>query len=139
MCKDNAMNILIVDGMGGGLGKAIIEHIKPIIATKNGMITAVGTNSAATAAMIKAGANIAATGENAVVYNASKANYIVGAIGIISTNAMHGEVTAKMAGAITASPAHKVLIPIDKCNITIVGVKSNAMSDYLSEITNILK
>ena len=130
------MNILVIDGMGGGLGKAIIEHIKPFV---NAQIIAVGTNSAATSAMLKAGANIAATGENAVIYNAVKADYIIGALGIISTNSMHGEITAKMAEAITSSPAHKILIPIDKCNITVLGTKSSSIADYLSEITTIIK
>jgi len=128
------MNILIIDGMGGGLGKTIIEHIKPIAEARNATITAVGTNSVATAAMLKAGANVAATGENAVVYNAAKADYIVGAIGIIATNAMNGEVTGKMAAAITASAAHKILVPVDKCSITVLGKHHGNIAEYLSDI-----
>ncbi|MCL2753120.1 MAG: DUF3842 family protein [Defluviitaleaceae bacterium] len=133
------MNVLIIDGMGGGLGKAVIEHIAPMLHTKQATITAVGTNSAATSAMLKAGANIAATGENAVIYNAAKADYILGAIGIIATNAMHGEVTAKMAEAITASNAHKILIPVDKCSITVLGAKQSTLAEYLLEIIRYLK
>ena len=132
------MNILVVDGMGGGLGKAVIEHIKTIVLEKNATIIAVGTNSFATAAMLKAGANTAATGENAVAYNAAKADFIIGAIGIIAANAMHGEVTAKMAEAITTSRAHKILIPIDKCNITVLGAKSANIGEYLADIAKII-
>jgi hypothetical protein len=66
------MNILVIDGMGGGIGRSIIEHIKSEL--NGAKITAVGTNSIATSAMIKAGANYGATGENAVIFNCTKAD-----------------------------------------------------------------
>lgn len=125
------MNILVIDGMGGGIGKAIIEQMKNSL--KDAAITAVGTNSVATSVMLKAGAHNAATGENAVVYNASKADYIIGVIGIIAANSMHGEVSPKMAQAISESNAHKILIPIDKCNITVAGVSSAPIQTYINE------
>ena len=130
------MNILVIDGMGGGIGKAIIEQIKNVF--DSAVITAVGTNSIATSTMLKAGAHNAATGENAVVYNAAKSDYIIGVIGIIAANAMHGEISPKMANAVSSSPAHKILIPIDKCNITVAGVGSAPIQSYISEITKTL-
>ena len=126
------MNIVIIDGMGGGIGKAVIEHIKKELTDVK--ITAVGTNSIATAAMIKAGANYGATGENAVVFNCTKADFIIGAIGIMFANAMHGEISPKMAEAISSSPARKILVPIDKCNVTILGVADKPIQSYISEI-----
>jgi len=114
------MNILVIDGMGGGIGKSVIEHIKTELA--DAVITAVGTNSAATSAMLKAGADYGATGENAVVFNCTKADFIIGVTGIIFANAMHGEISPKMAQAVSSSPAHKILLPLDKCNVTILGV-----------------
>jgi len=125
------MNILIIDGMGGGIGKAVIEQINNI--KIDAAITAVGTNSVATSAMLKAGAHNAATGENAVIYNASKADYIIGVIGIIAANSMHGEISPKMAQAISESTAHKILIPINKCNITVAGVRPEPMLTYINE------
>jgi hypothetical protein len=122
------VNILVIDGMGGGIGKAVIRQIKD--SAPDAVITAVGTNSIATSAMLKAGAHFAATGENAVVYNASKADYIIGVIGIIVANSMHGEVSPKMALAVSSSPAHKILIPIDKCNVTVADIDS--VVDFLS-------
>ena len=130
------MNVLVIDGMGGGIGKVIIEQIKN--AFGGAVITAVGTNSIATAAMLKAGAHNAATGENAVIYNAAKSEYIIGVIGIIAADAMHGEVSPKMAAAVSSSPAHKILIPIDKCNITVTGVNPAPIQVYISEIIKTL-
>jgi len=131
------MNILIIDGMGGGIGKSIIEHIKSEFADV--VITAVGTNSIATSAMLKAGADYGATGENAVVFNCTKADLIIGVTGIIFANAMHGEISPKMAEAVSSSSAHKILLPIDKCNVTIVGVDNRPIQSYINEISVILK
>ena len=121
--------------MGGGIGKSVIEHIKS--GGIDAEITAVGTNSAATAAMLKAGANNCATGENAVVYNCAKADYIIGVIGIVFANSMHGEISPKMAEAISSSAAHKVLIPYDKCSVTVLGLDEKPIQARISEINKI--
>jgi hypothetical protein len=126
------MNILVIDGMGGGIGKAVIEQISS--AVDDAVITAVGTNSAATSAMLKAGAHNAATGENAVIFNAAKADYIIGVMGIVIANSMHGEISPQMAAAASSSRAHKILIPIDKCNVTVAGVGSAPIQTYIGEI-----
>jgi hypothetical protein len=131
------MNILVIDGMGGGIGAAIIEHIKSEFDTVE--ITAVGTNSIATSAMIKAGADHGATGENAVIFNCAKADFIVGVIGIVFANAMHGEISPKMAEAVSSSPAHKILLPTDKCNVTVVGLDSKPIQLYTHKVAKILK
>jgi len=126
------LNILVIDGMGGGIGKAIIEHIKSEI--PNAIITAVGTNSIATSAMLKAGANNGATGENAVVFNCIKADFIIGVTGIIFANSMHGEISPAMAAAVSSSSAHKILLPIDKCSVTVLGVAEKPLQSYINEI-----
>jgi len=131
------MNILVIDGMGGGIGKTIIEHIKDQFAGVK--ITAVGTNSIATSAMLKAGANYGATGENAVIYNCAKADIIIGAIGIVLANSLHGEISPRMAEAVSSSPAHKILMPIDKCNVTVLGVGDNPIQSYMGEIVKKIK
>jgi len=129
-----SVNVLIIDGMGGGIGKAIIEHIK--IGVPNAIITAVGTNSIATSAMLKAGAHHVATGENAVIFNAAKADYIIGVVGIIAANSLHGEISPKMAEAVSSSAAHKILIPMDRCNITVVGANAAPIQAHINEIIN---
>ena len=126
------MNILVIDGMGGGIGRAVIEHLSAI--SGNVTITAVGTNSIATSAMLKAGATYGATGENAVVYNAAKADYIIGVMGIVFANSLHGEISPQMAAAISASPAHKILIPTDKCNVTVLGTEGKPIQALLDQL-----
>lgn len=126
------MKILVIDGMGGGIGKSIIEHIKKELADAE--VMAVGTNSIATSAMLKAGADNGATGENAVVYNCHKADYIIGVMGIALANSMHGEISPRMAEAVSSSPAHKILIPMDKCDITVMGVAQKPVQMYINDI-----
>ncbi|MCL2851937.1 MAG: DUF3842 family protein [Defluviitaleaceae bacterium] len=131
------MNILVIDGMGGGIGKSIIEHIRSEFADAE--ITAVGTNSTATSVMLKAGATNGATGENAVVFNCTKADYIIGVIGILIANSMHGEVSLKMAEAVSMSAAHKMLIPVEKCGVTVLGLAERSIQTYIDQINKILK
>jgi len=121
-----------MDGMGGGIGKSIIERVKTEL--PDVCVIAVGTNSIATSVMLKAGADIGATGENAVAYNAARVEYIVGELGIAFANSMHGEVSPRMAEAITMSPAHKILIPIDKCNVTVTGAEAATVQACIAEV-----
>ncbi len=124
------MRIAVIDGQGGGIGKTIVEKLRRELPEDIDII-ALGTNSMATAFMIKAGANEGATGENAIVRNASKVDVILGAIGIIAANSMLGELTPLMAEAIAESPAKKVLLPLNRCNIEIVGVDKSEPMPHL--------
>ena len=132
---------MVVDGQGGGLGKSLIEQIKKDAALTDCEITAVGTNSAATSAMLKAGADIAATGENAAVYNTKKADIIAGAVGICFANSMRGEISPSIANAVCESDAVKILIPVpmSKCNINIMGVSEKPMAQYITEAVEKIK
>ncbi|MDR2939839.1 MAG: DUF3842 family protein [Clostridiales bacterium] len=125
------MNIMVVDAQGGGLGRAIIDKLKKSELKIN--ILAVGTNSAATMSMLKSVPDDAATGENAIIYNAQFADYIIGGLGIISANSMHGEISPAIAAAISSSNAVKLLIPTNKCNIFLVGVKENSLGEKIDE------
>jgi hypothetical protein len=89
--------------------------------------------------MIKAGANYGATGENAVIFNCAKADFIIGVTGILFANAMHGEISPKMAEAVSSSPAHKILLPVDKCSVTVLGVADKPIQSYISEIAAKIK
>ncbi|WP_147535485.1 DUF3842 family protein [Bacillus marasmi] len=132
------MRIAVIDGQGGGIGKAIVakfrQHFDDSIE-----IVALGTNSVATSLMLKAGANEGATGENAIVYNAPKVDIILGTIGIISTNAFLGELTPKMASAIAESPAKKVLIPLNRCNLFVTGIENKPLPHYIDDAVDIVK
>jgi hypothetical protein len=122
------MNILIIDAQGGGIGKQLVSSIKESF--PNFEITAVGTNSAASAAMLKAGADHVATGENAVVVGCRKADLIIGPIGIVIADSLYGEITEKMAVAIGKSNAKRILIPVNQCDNIIAGVQ-NGNINYL--------
>lgn len=131
------MNILVIDAQGGGIGKQIVSAIKknhPDI-----LITAVGTNSVATANMLKAGADHAATGENAVIVGSRKADVIIGPIGIVIADSMFGEVTPQMAAAIGQSNAKRLLIPINQCDNIVLGVTSVSITDIIASILSYLK
>ena len=115
------MNIVIIDGQGGRLGKTLVEAA--IERYPEARITAVGTNTLATAAMIKAGAKRAATGENAVVVACRDADFIIGPIGIVIADSLYGEITPKMACAVAQSTASRVLLPMSKCENIVAGVR----------------
>lgn len=114
------MNILVIDAQGGGIGKQVIAAIKKEFSGI--VITAVGTNSIATAAMLRAGADNGATGENAVIVGCRKADMIIGPIGIVIADSLLGEVTPAMAVAVGQSRAKRLLIPVNHCDNYIVGV-----------------
>lgn len=114
------MNILVIDAQGGGIGRQVIAAARKQFPALH--ITAVGTNAAATGAMLKAGADEAATGENAVVVCARQADVIIGPVGIVIADALLGEVTATMAVAVGQARAKRILIPVNHCANLIVGV-----------------
>ncbi len=135
------MNILVIDGQGGRLGKYLCERISekyPDIS-----LTAVGTNSTATSAMMKGGAKKAATGENSVAVLCKTADVIIGPVGMVIADSLLGEVTPKIALAVARSNAVKIMIPSDKCGNIVAGVKNNTLAEmaedaivHLGEIIN---
>ena len=114
------MNILVMDAQGGGIGKQVVTAVRTRFPDVT--ITAVGTNAAATTAMLRAGADEGATGENAAVVCARRADIIIGPVGIVIADALLGEVTPRMAVAVGQSPAKRILIPVNHCANFIAGV-----------------
>ena len=122
------MKILVIDGQGGGVGSQCIAQLR-MVRQENWEIWAVGSNTAATAAMLKGGAEQGATGENPIVLAAETADLIIGVIGIAIPHSLLGEVTPRMAEAIGKSRAKKLLIPSTRCNNTVVGVTASGLSE----------
>lgn len=131
------MKILVIDAQGGGVGRQLVISIKQNLPAAE--VIAVGTNSAATSAMLKAGADGAATGENAVVVGCRTADVIIGPVGIAIADSMLGEVTPNMALAVARSNATRILIPFSHCGSVIVGVQDFNMGQLVQEAVNSIK
>ena len=131
------MRVLIIDGQGGGLGRQLVSAVKE--QCPNAEILAVGTNSMATSAMLRAGAAQAATGENAVVVCCRRADVIIGPVGIVIADAMLGEVTPRMAVAVGQSAAKRILIPVNHCANFIAGVADMSVGRLVDSVVTELE
>ena len=131
------MKILVIDGKGGRLGAGIVEMLKKSF--DNFEIYVVGTNVLATSQMMKSGADFGATGENPVVVNCRDAKIIIAPIGVVMADSFLGEVTGKMSVAVGGSSAFKILIPNNKCNHYIVGVKDQTATEFIENVKEKIK
>jgi len=131
------MKIAVIDGQGGKIGQMIVNAIK-----KEGIsctIRVIGTNSIATSAMIKAGADESATGENPVIVACRWADVIIGPIGLLVADGLLGEITPSMAAAVGQSDATKLLLPLNLCKNIVVGTQSIPISKLIEETIKALK
>lgn len=130
-------SVAVIDGQGGKMGQMIIERIRS--AKLPCQITAVGTNSTATAAMLKAGADAGATGENPVLVACRTADVIIGPIGILAADSLLGEITPQMAVAVGQSSAQKLLLPVNLCRNTVVGTQDVSLSRLMDQAVELLR
>ncbi|HIZ81800.1 MAG TPA: DUF3842 family protein [Candidatus Mediterraneibacter pullistercoris] len=131
------MRVLIIDGQGGGLGRQLVAAVKEY--DQDIEVLAVGTNSTAANAMLRAGADQAATGENSAVVAARRADVIMGPVGIVIADAMLGEITPRMAAAVGQSSAKRILIPVNLCDNIVVGVTDAPMGKNVQNAIEALK
>lgn len=131
------MKVLVIDGQSGRMGQVLIERIRA--AALPCEVIAVGTNAIATSAMLKAGADAGATGENPVVVNCRDADVIAGPIGILAADSLLGEISPAMALAVGRSPARKLLLPVNHCNNVVVGTQSMTLSKLMDEAVDLLR
>jgi len=129
----NKLKICVIDGQGGGIGSAIIKKLREKFLDKIEII-AIGTNSIATSAMLKAKANKGATGENPVKILIDKVDIIIGPISIILGNSMLGELTPEMATSISMSPAKKMLLPFTQENVEVIGVNQEPLPHMIEKL-----
>jgi hypothetical protein len=130
--------ICVIDGQGGGIGATLIKYLKGAFG-ENVELIALGTNAIATAQMLKAGANKGASGENAICHTVMLSEYLVGPIAVSWANAMLGEVTHKMAEAVTSSPALKFFLPLSQENAEVVGVANEPLPHLVQEVVEQIK
>ena len=132
------MRIAVIDSQGGGLGKTIVERLRSAFG-ESIEILALGTNAVATSLLLKAGANEGVSGENAIVFNAPKVDVIIGSVAIIAAHSMLGEITPRMAEAVSASPAKKLLLPLNRCGLFIAGIKQEPLTSYIDDAVILIK
>ena len=125
------MKLVVIDGQGGGVGKSIVAAIKQLAPSQR--VIALGTNVQATAAMLRAGADAGATGESAIRYQCKTADVIVGVTGILHANAMMGEISPGIAAAVSLSEGQKVLVPLERCGLSIAGVGKQPLDSLIRE------
>ena len=125
------MKIVVIDGQGGRLGRLLVEGVKERL--PQAQVYALGTNSIATAAMLKAGADFGATGENPVVRGAADADAVLGPVGIVVAHSILGEVTPAMAEAVGGCRAKKFLIPMNSCGVVVAGVREQPLPSYVAQ------
>jgi Ni,Fe-hydrogenase maturation factor len=128
--------VCVIDGQGGGIGSTVIKRIKERC-EESVEVIALGTNAIATAQMLKARANKGASGTNAIVQTVKDADMIIGTVGIIMPHSMMGEVTPRMAEAVSCSPAKKVLLPLTQENIAIVGMVGAPLPQLVDELLDV--
>ena len=128
------MNILIIDGQGGKIGKQLVTTIQKNF--PDSRIVAVGTNAVATAAMLKGTQIQGATGENAVIANARRADVIIGPIGIVIADSMLGEISPPMAAAVGQSPAVKILLPVNTCDNLVAGINDISINELINDVVD---
>ena len=126
------MRIVVIDGQGGRLGREVVSAVRD--AFPKAEIKVIGTNSVATATMLKAGASEGATGENPAIVACRHADYIIGPLGIVIADSLMGEVTPAMALAVAQSPAKRILIPMNMCDNLVAGVDRQPVSDLVSDV-----
>lgn len=131
------MKVVVIDGQSGRMGSLLVERIKS--AALPCELIAIGTNAIATSAMLKAGADAAATGENPVIVACRDADIIAGPIGILAADSLLGEITPAMAVAIGQSRAKKVLLPVNHCNNIVVGTQNLSLSKLMDEAAELLR
>jgi len=132
------LKIIVVDGQGGGIGSLIVKKLRNEFGDTI-EILALGTNASATAAMMKSRANKGATGENAIIWNANRADIIIGPLSIVLPNAMLGELTPKIAEAIIASDAKKILLPLNQEGIEVIGIEKEPLPHMIEKIIEAVK
>jgi hypothetical protein len=132
------LRIAVIDGQGGGIGSLVVKRLKEEFADGVEVI-ALGTNAAATSAMMKSRANKGATGENAIIWNADKVDLLIGPLSIALPNAMLGEVSPRMATAIITSPAQKLLLPLNQEGVEIAGNSREPLPHLIEHVISKIK
>ncbi len=130
---ERKQSIAVIDGQGGGIGGLIIKRLREALGEEIELV-GLGTNAMATGAMLKAGANRGASGENAIIQTVKKVDVIVGSLAIVMAHSMMGELTPKMAEAISSAPALKCLLPLKTPEAEIIGAPKEPLPHLVDQL-----
>ena len=129
------MKIAVIDAQGAGLGQTIIKKLKKKL-NQEVYIIALGTNTAATSNMVRAGADAGISGERAICSfcEANKVDSIIGPIGILCSGGINGEITPMISKYIFDMDCTKYILPLQKHGIYIPGTRELQIKDIIEEI-----
>ncbi|ERI90717.1 hypothetical protein HMPREF1982_03755 [Clostridiales bacterium oral taxon 876 str. F0540] len=129
------LNVVVLDGQGGGLGKSIISKLRSEFFAEINIIC-LGTNSHAANSMLKAGGNLSYYGDdyiaNYIVNN--NMSCIIAPIGMLCPGGLNGEVTQKLAEVVFKKDCKKYIIPLKKHGFYIPGTANLEIKEILNEI-----
>jgi hypothetical protein len=125
--------IAVIDGQGGGIGSLIIKGLREAL-HEDVEIIGLGTNAMATGAMLKAGANKGASGENAIVQTVKAVDIVTGTLGIVLSHSMMGELTPRMAEAIASSSTLKCLLPLKISDLEVIGAPREPLPHLVDQL-----
>ncbi|MHB0866883.1 MAG: DUF3842 family protein [Thermoleophilia bacterium] len=135
---ENKPVIAVIDGMGGNIGHQIVGQLRRELPEATEILV-FGTNSAATANMMRAHASRGATGENAMRVSLARADIIIAPSAVMIANTYMGELTPGMAGAIASSRAVKILLPLSQPGIHMVGIERKPLPHLMEEALDKLR
>lgn len=122
----------MIDGRGGGLGSRLVSGLRKTLNLDCG-IMALGTNRIAAEAMRDAGAEQVESGIEAIARIVPTADVIVASLNMVLPGAMLGEVTQEIARTILEAKAKKVLLPLNRVRVEIVGTEGRTMDTLIDE------
>lgn len=120
------MRVCVIDGRGGGLGCRLVSGLRTVL-SRDCQIVALGTNVAAAEAMKHAGAEQAAAGIEAIVKTVPTVDVIVASLNMVLPGTMLGEVTPEIVKTILEAKAKKVLLPLNRAQVEIVGTEDRTL------------
>ena len=126
------MRVCVIDGRGGGLGSRLVAGLQSELGQAHSIV-ALGINTAAAAAMKRAGATQVGVGPRAIADTLPTVDVIVTSLNWVLPGTMLGEVTPEIVCAILGARATKVLLPLNRARVEIVGAEACTLEILITE------
>lgn len=126
------MRVCVIDGRGGGLGSRLVAGLRSELGHAH-HIVALGTNAVAAAAMKQAGATHVGVGPRMIADTLPTVDVIVASLNVVLPGAMLGEVTPEIVHAVLGARATKVLLPLNRARVEIVGAGTGTLDALIAQ------